>query len=338
MIVIDGSSGEGGGQILRTSLALALVTGRPFEMHRIRAARSNPGLQRQHLTAVLAAAEVGRAEVRGAVLNSRYLVFAPQGVRPGEYHFRVGTAGSASLVLQTVLPALALAEGPSHLLLEGGTHNSLAPPFEFLEQAYLPLLARMGPRVEATLERHGFYPAGGGRLSVSIVPTTPWKPLELLERGRVLRRRVRAMVSRLPRHIAEREVQTALARLAWPRDCGSVEEVESAGPGNAVVLEVGCEHVTEVFTGFGQRGVPAERVAASAADEANRYLAAEVPVGEYLADQLLLPLAIAGGGRFRTLAPSSHTTTNIATLANFLEVRVAATELGPDVWEIGVSR
>jgi len=338
MIVIDGSSGEGGGQILRTSLALSLVTGQPLEMQRIRAARSKPGLQRQHLTAVLAAAEVGRAEVRGATLNSQHLVFAPRGIHAGEYHFRIGTAGSASLVLQTVLPALALADAPSRLLLEGGTHNSFAPPFDFLQQAFLPLLARMGPRVEATLERHGFYPAGGGRMSVSIVPQAPWKPLELLQRGRVVQRRVRAIISRLPRHIAEREVQAALGRLRWPRDCGVVEEVESVGPGNAVVLEVRCEQVTEVFTAFGQRGVPAERVAASAASEAERYLAADVPVGEHLADQLLLPMAIAGGGRFRTLRPSSHTTTNIATLANFLEVQVKAEELGPDVWEIRVER
>jgi RNA 3'-terminal phosphate cyclase (ATP) len=338
MIVIDGSTGEGGGQILRTSLALALVTGQPFEMRRIRAARSKPGLQRQHLTAVLAASEVGAAEVRGAELNSQHLIFAPKGIRAGEYHFRIGTAGSASLVLQTVLPALAMADGPSRLLLEGGTHNSLAPPFEFLQKAYLPLLARMGPRVEVTLERHGFYPAGGGRVSVSVVPKKPWAPLELFQRGQVIQRRVRAIVSRLPRHIAEREVRTALDRLEWPRDCGLVEEVESAGPGNAVVVEVGCEHVTEVFTGFGQRGVPAEQVASHAADEAKRYLAADVPVGEHLADQLLLPMAISGGGGFRTLAPSFHTTTNIATLANFLEVQVATVELGPDVWEIRVAR
>ncbi len=174
MIVIDGSSGEGGGQILRTSLALSLVTSRPFEMTRIRAARSRPGLQRQHLAAVLAAAKVGKADVRGAALHSQQLVFAPQGIHAGEYHFRIGTAGSVSLVLQTILPALALARGPSRILVEGGTHNHLAPPFEFLQQAYLPLMARMGPRVEATLERHGFYPLpeGGGSAS-RVCPKTP---------------------------------------------------------------------------------------------------------------------------------------------------------------------
>ncbi len=336
MITIDGSSGEGGGQILRTSLALALVTGKPFQMRRIRAKRSKPGLQRQHLTAVLAAAEVGRAQVEGAALSSQQLTFVPQPVSPGEYQFRVGTAGSATLVLQTVLPALAMAPGPSHVVLEGGTHNIYAPPFDFLQMALVPLLGRMGPQVEANLDRHGFYPAGGGRVSVTIAPQPRWKPIELVHRGRIVRRRARGIVSRLPRHIAEREVATALGKLSWPRECGSVEEVDSPGPGNVVLLEVHCEHVTEVFTGFGQRGVPAEKVAAAAAREAKRYLEAEAPVGEHLADQLLLPLAIAGGGRFRTLAPTSHTTTNIATLAHFLDVKVMTDEVEKDVWEIRV--
>lgn len=336
MITIDGSSGEGGGQILRTSLALALVTGKPFQMKRIRAGRAKPGLQRQHLTAVLAAAEVGQAQVEGAALSSQQLTFVPQPVRAGEYQFRVGTAGSASLVLQTVLPALAMASGPSRVALEGGTHNIYAPPFDFLRLAFLPLLSRTGPQVEVTLDRYGFYPAGGGRVSVTIAPQSQWTPIELLQRGRILRRRARGLVSHLPRHIAEREVDAALRKLAWPRDCGSIEEVDSPGPGNAILLEVHCEHVTEVFTGFGQLGVRAEKVASAAAREAQRYLEAEVPVGEHLADQLLLPLAIAGGGRFRTLAPTPHTTTNIATLAHFLDVKVVAKEEERGVWEIRV--
>jgi len=335
MITIDGSSGEGGGQILRTSLALALVTERPFRMERIRANRSNPGLQRQHLTALEAAAEVGQARVEGAALKSQEITFAPQAVRPGEYGFRVGSAGSATLVLQTVLPALIIARGPSRLVLEGGTHNIYAPPFDFLQRAFLPLLGRMGPRVDATLERPGFYPAGGGCLSVTIEPRAQLHPIELLDRGKIVRRRVRGIVSRLPRHIAERELETALGKLSWPGDCGSVEEVDSQGPGNVLLIEVHCEHVTEVFTGFGQRGVPAEKVAAGAAREARRYLEAGVPVGEHLADQLLLPLALAGGGRFRTLAPTPHATTNIATLAHFLDTKITAAEVEKGVWEIG---
>jgi RNA 3'-terminal phosphate cyclase (ATP) len=231
-----------------------------------------------------------------------------------------------------------MAAAPSRLVLEGGTHNIYAPPFDFLQKAFLPILARMGPQVEATLDRPGFYPAGGGRVNVTIAPQPRWKPIELLQRGRIVERRVRGIVSRLPRHIAEREVATAIRKLSWPRDCGSVEEVDSPGPGNVVLLEVHCEHATEVFTGFGQRSVTAEKVAAAAAREAIRYLESDVPVGEHLADQLLLPLAIAGGGRFRTLAPTPHTTTNIATLAYFLDAKIAAVEEEKNVWEIRVER
>lgn len=334
MIAIDGSAGEGGGQILRTSLALALVTGEPFRIERIRANRSRPGLQRQHLTAVLAAAEVGRARVDGAGLHSQRLTFSPGAVRPGHFRFSTGTAGSAMLVLQTVLPALAMAGGPSQIDLEGGTHNIYAPPFDFLVTAFLPLLRRMGPRIEAVLHRPGFYPAGGGRVAVTVEPQARLTPIEVVDRGRVVRRRIRGIVSRLARHIAEREVDTALRDLDWPGDCGSIEEVDSPGPGNALIIEVHCEHVAEVFTGFGQRGVPAEKVASAAAREARRYLEANVPVGEHLADQLLLPMALAGGGRFRTLAPTLHTSTNIATLSRFLETKIGVSEAEPGTWEI----
>jgi len=336
MLTIDGSSGEGGGQILRTSLALALVTGKPFRMERIRAQRPKPGLARQHLTAVRAAAEVGQAEVEGAELGARKLVFVPGEVRPGEYRFDIGSAGSTTLVLQTVLPALMIAGGPSQLWLEGGTHNIYAPPVDFLEKAFLPILARMGPKVEVTIERPGFYPAGGGRIRVGIRPEPRLRRIELTERGRTLRRAACGVVSRLPLHIAEREVDVVRRRMSWPTECVSTCQVESSGPGNVVTIEIQSEHVTEVFTGFGKLGVPAEKVAAGAVREARRYLKAGVPVGEHLADQLLIPLALAGGGTFRTLAPSSHTTTNVETLGRFLDVAVRLKEVEKDVWEVAV--
>jgi RNA 3'-terminal phosphate cyclase (ATP) len=322
-IFIDGSVGEGGGQILRSALALSLVTGKPFRMERIRAGRKKPGLQRQHLTAVRAAAEVGRATVEGATLGSRRLRFVPGRVQPGRYHFPVGTAGSTTLVVQTVLPALALAPGPSSLAVEGGTHNKSAPPYEFLAQAFLPLLLRIGLHAEASLVRPGFYPAGGGRFTVEVGPATPGRRLALLHRGPPVRRAVRALVSRLPRHIAEREVRTALDALDWPPECGSVEEVEAHGPGNVVLIEIECEQVGEVFAGFGERGVPAETVAHAAAQEAQEYLQSDVPVGRHLADQLLLPLALVRGGTFRTFPPTEHTRTNLQTLAHFLDVDVS---------------
>ncbi len=337
-IVIDGSYGEGGGQILRSSLSLSLVTGRPFRIEKIRAGRKKPGLLRQHLTAVEAAAAIGGARVEGAAMGSRELRFAPGRVRSGEHRFSVGTAGSATLVLQTVLPALVIAEGPSRLVLEGGTHNPLAPPFDFLAKAFLPILRRMGADVEARLERPGFYPAGGGRLEVGVRPVPALGRIDLLERGSVRRASVRALVARLPRHIGEREVRRAGELLGVAARDLAVEEIrDSAGPGNAVIVEVESEQVTEVFAAFGERGVPAEAVAEKAAREALRYLEAGVPVGEHLADQLLLPMALAGGGSFRTLAPTAHTFTNIEVLKKFLDVEVRVEEEGPDAFLIEVA-
>jgi len=336
MLTIDGSRGEGGGQVLRTSLGLSLVTGKPFRIERIRAGRPKPGLGRQHLTAVRAAAEVARAEVEGAELGSGEIVFVPGRVQPGEYRFDVGTAGSTTLVLQTVLPALMLAEAPSQLTLHGGTHNTFAPPVDFLEKAFLPIVGRMGPKVDVTLLRHGFYPNGGGSIRVDIVPEPQLRRVDLVERGKVIRRAAVGLVSRLPLHIAEREVDVVRRRMAWPAESVSAREVESTGPGNVVTVEIQSEHVTEVFTGFGKRGVPAEKVAAGAVREARRYLKAGVSVGQHLADQLLLPMALAGGGTFRTLEPTSHTRTNAETLECFLDVSVRMEEVERDVWAVAV--
>src|SRR3954466_3092396 len=183
MITIDGAAGEGGGQILRTSLGLSLVTGQPFRIVNIRAGRKKPGLLRQHLTAVQAATQIGDAVTDGLEMGSLEVVFRPERVRSGEYRFAVGTAGSTTLVLQTVLPALMLAGKPSRLVLEGGTHNPFAPPFDFLVQTYLPLLARFGPQVEAKLLRPGFFPAGGGRLEIDIQPIAKLHPHDLPVRG-----------------------------------------------------------------------------------------------------------------------------------------------------------
>ncbi len=322
MISIDGSQGEGGGQVLRSSLALSLVTGQPFTMHRIRAGRKKPGLMRQHLTAVQAATEVGRAKVSGAALHSTELTFEPGEIQPGEYHFAVGTAGSATLVMQTVLPALLCVSGPSSMRLEGGTHNPWAPPFDFLVKTFLPLVNRMGPTVDATLVRPGFYPAGGGEFCVAIEPAEALQPIELNERGTVRRTRATALVANLPLSIAQRELRLIGRKLSIRDDDLKSEEVtNSRGPGNVVSIEVESEHLTEVFTGFGERHVRAEAVAEKAVKQARGYLSQEVPVGEYLADQLLIPLALAGGGAFRTQGLSCHAETNIEVIETFLDVR-----------------
>ncbi|MBI5526461.1 MAG: RNA 3'-terminal phosphate cyclase [Deltaproteobacteria bacterium] len=332
-IQIDGSRGEGGGQVLRTALALSLVTGRAFRIVSIRSKRKKPGLMRQHLTAVHAASEVGNADVSGDAVGSTELSFAPRGIRPGDWHFAVGTAGSATLVFQTVLPALLCASGPSSLKIEGGTHNPFAPPFDFIQKAFLPLINRMGPRVEAELLRHGFFPAGGGRFTARVRPAPKLEPLVLRERGEVKSRAARALVARLPKTIAERELAEIKRRLGWHGDELRVEEVsDSAGPGNALVCEVASENVIEVFTGFGEKGVSAEKVAETVAAEVGEYIESGVPVGRHLADQLLIPLALAGRGEFVTLAPTPHTTTNIEVVGRFLDVPIRTEKTGPTSW------
>ena len=330
-VQIDGGMGEGGGQIVRSSLALSMLTGRPVVIDNVRQRRDKPGLMRQHLTAVLAAQAVCGATVKGAELRSRYLAFEPGPIQPGEHTFQIGTAGSATLVLQTVLPALLIADQPSRLVLEGGTHNPWSPPFDFLERVYLPLVNRMGPRVAAKLQRHGFYPAGGGRVVVDITPAERLSGFELLERGQIINRSIRALVANLPLQIAEREAATALSALGWDPACATVESVTAHGPGNVIMLHVHAEHVSELFVGFGQKGVRAEQVAEGAAREASEYLEANVPVGFHLADQLVLPLAISAwqatakgagaGGRFRTLPLTGHTTTHIEIIQRFIDVQ-----------------
>jgi RNA 3'-terminal phosphate cyclase (ATP) len=337
MLIIDGSYGEGGGQILRTSLALSLVTRTPFRIERLRAGRAKPGLMRQHLTAVQAAVEIGAAKVHGAEVGSQVLELHPRDTRPGDYRFSVGTAGSATLVLQTVLPALLLARAPSALVLEGGTHNPLAPTFDFLERVFLPLLRRMGVDVTARLDRPGFYPAGGGRFSVSIEPAATLTPLHLLERGELRARRATAMFAALPFDIARRELDTVRAQLGWDAAWCRPLEVESAGPGNVVQIELESAHVTELFSGFGERGRPAEAVAEGVAGEAAEYLEADVPVGRHLADQLLLPLALAKSGSFRSLSPTPHTRTQIEIIRRFLGTSFRCEEIAPGRWHFEVA-
>jgi RNA 3'-terminal phosphate cyclase (ATP) len=339
MIAIDGSEGEGGGQILRTSLALSLITGQPFRMERIRAKRQKTGLLRQHLTAVEAAKTVGCADVVGAEMNSQMLEFRPKVVTPGNYRFAVGTAGSATLVLQTVLPALLTASERSTLTLEGGTHNPLAPSFDFLERSFIPLIHRMGPSVELELRRPGFFPAGGGRFHTKIERVKRLGKLALNERGAIQKRRARVWLSKLSEEIAQRELTVVREELRWREDECEVEVVpHPKGPGNALALEIECEHVTAVFTGFGERGRPAEEVAREAVDAAKVWLEAGVPVDEYLADQLLLPMALAGWGSFRTTKPSLHSTTNAQVIQRFLPVPIQFEQESGAVWGVIVGK
>ncbi len=331
MIRIDGSAGEGGGQILRTSLALSLLTGRPFRIEKIRAGRKKPGLLRQHLTAVEAAMRVSGGSAEGAEAGSTELVFTPGSLRAGEYQFAVGTAGSTMLVLQTILVPLLFAEGRSVVKLEGGTHNPAAPPFDFIEKTFLPLMRRMGARVEVRLERAGFYPAGGGSAIVEIDGGCELAPLDLKERGAMVSNHARAVVSNLPFAIAEREIKVIRKRTNWSDDALEAHTVHSAGPGNIVTVAIVSENVTELFTAFGERGVSAEAVASRAIDEAEAYLATGAAAGVHLTDQLLLPLAAGSGGRFTSAAISSHTRTNAAVIESFVGATIGFQETGDHV-------
>ncbi len=221
MIVIDGSKGEGGGQILRSSLALSLLTGQPFRVHDIRAGRQKPGLLRQHLAAVRGASAISDAVVQGAELGSRELVFTPGSVKGGTYTFSVGSAGSATLVFQTVLLPLLLRGGaPSSLTFEGGTHNPMAPPFDFVARAFLPLLRKMGADVRVDLSAHGFYPAGGGVFTADVASAPSLAGLSLLDRGAHVANTATSVLSRVPIAVATKELDTLTSSLGWDRSVG----------------------------------------------------------------------------------------------------------------------
>ncbi len=326
---IDGSEGEGGGQILRTSLALAAITGRPVVIERIRARRRKPGLMRQHLTAVRAAANVCGAELVGAELGASRLEFSPRAIVHGHHHFAVGSAGSSTLVFQTVLWPLLVSPGSSTVVFEGGTHNPLAPPFEFIAHAFLPVLRRLGARIEARLERAGFNPAGGGRFVVEIEGGHSLGLLELREPGPITRRRAIASVAKLPRNIAMRELAVVRDQLGWGRDECEVRELDGLGPGNAVSLIVETERACEVVSAFGDKGVQAEAVASDAVEQLRPWLAANVAVGDHLADQLLIPMALRGAGELWTGPTTLHTRTNAELIGRFLPVDFAIDQLDP---------
>jgi RNA 3'-terminal phosphate cyclase (ATP) len=324
MIAIDASRGEGGGQVLRTALALAAAAGRSVRLHGIRAGRRNAGLAPQHLAAVLAAAEICGAEVRGATLGSTEISFVPGvPVRGGERRWDVsrlagrGSAGAATLILQTLLAPLALAATASRLVIGGGTHVPWSPPFEYLRRVFLPAVDPCGLHAELQLQSWGFYPAGGGCVIARVPPVraSSLKPLILEERGGLRRVAGVALTSGLPDHVARRLAATAVERLApiiaaEPGRPGlRVDErrVGSAGPGAVLMLAAEYEHLGAGFTAWGKRGKPAERVADAACEAFLAHHASGAAADPHLADQLVLPLALARGtSRVHTSRVSRH--------------------------------
>lgn len=334
MLQIDGSAGEGGGQILRTSLALAMCTGQPFALEHIRAGRAKPGLMRQHLTSVNAAAQICDAQVEGAALNSQSLRFTPGAVKAGDYEFNVGSAGSCTLVLQTVWPALLYAEGVSHIVLKGGTHNPMAPPFHFLDLSYAPLVRKLGAPVQLSLRRHGFFPAGGGVVHAEIHGARErLMPFDLTERGDIREQYAECLVAAVPRGIAARELNTLGQLMGWSEAqlrYGNARQDE--GPGNALIAVLSHAEVCEVYTRFGAKGVTAEQVAQSLVGDVREYKVSAAAVGKYLADQWALPLALAVHQTGRQAAYTCthltpHARTNFEVIERFLPVHFETRKL-----------
>ncbi|UFH51181.1 RNA 3'-terminal phosphate cyclase [Pseudomonas sp. KNUC1026] len=321
LILIDGA--HGGGQVLRTALSLSMLTGQAFRMVGIRGQRSRPGLLRQHLTAVNAAAAICGAQTLGAELNSAEIEFRPGRVKAGEYAFAIGTAGSTLLVLQTLLPALMAAEGPSTVRIAGGTHNPGAPTFDFIQQAWLPLIRRMGGQVALKLIKHGFVPAGGGLIEATVHPSS-LRPLELdVGDLPVAVDAVAALVSAIPVSIGNRELDRLCARLKLERCAQKVTDLgDHAGPGNVVSITGSRGDVVDVFTAIGQERTRAEQVADRAVDDFRAWAESAGSVSSRLADQLMLPMAIAGGGWLSADRLSNHMKSNAGVIERFLPVEV----------------
>lgn len=323
MFEIDGFHGEGGGQLVRTAVALSAITGRSVRLQNVRAKRDRTGLAPQHLAAVRAVGTLCAAECTGLDLRSQAFTFAPGAMRGGEFRFDVGTAGSVTLVLQALLPVLACAPGPARVTVVGGTDVRAAPPFDYLCHVLLALLGRMGIRVECRAIRRGYYPRGGGEVEVVVTPARP-RPLALDASHLPRSIEGRAHVANLPAHIAERMRTAALARLdAFPAriDTATLGGAEAIGPGGAIVV---WARAGETVLGAGrvaQRGVRAETLG----DEAGAELAADLAAGAALdvhaADQILVYLALAGGGGFTARTVSSHARTAIWLIEQFLPVR-----------------
>jgi len=318
--------GEGGGQVLRSSLALSLLTGQPVRLCRIRTGRSKPGLRFQHCMAVQAAARISQAQVEGDRVGSQSVLFAPGRVMPGDYHFDIGTAGATALVLQTVLLPLALAAGESRLHVGGGTHVPWSPCYHYLDWHWRVMLARLGVNFTLGLAMAGFYPEGGGTIQARLPGAARLNGLQLCERGRLLRVRGLSAVANLSEEIGVRQRNTAL-RLLQGLDCEidiALAALPASSRGTVLVLLAEFENSQACCFALGARGKRAELVAAEAVREMRVFLASDGAVDRWLADQLLLPLACAAQPSvLRTSEVTSHLLTNAEVIRRFLPAAIS---------------
>lgn len=335
-IQLNGQSG--GGQLLRTALSLAMITGQPFRMTHIRGKRFKPGLMRQHLTCVKAAAEISGGVTDGAELGSTELVFRAGEIRGGDYHYAIGTAGSTTLLLQTLLPALWHAKEKSTLRLSGGTHNPLAPPYDFIAEVFLPAMKRHGATSTTTLVETGFAPTGGGVLEVAVEPLEDALPeVAFTERGELEATSLRVISRSVADSIADRLMDSAAK--AWPCEARAIEH-RTAGPGQGLIGYAVAEfaHGTELVSGCAERGQSAEKIGHRMGKAMQDFLNTEAAVGRHLADQLLLPMALAGGGVFTTTAPDAHVPSNIAIIEQFLPVKFAVENEGGGLFRVSCAK
>ena len=333
-IQIDGSQGEGGGQILRTALALSMITGQAFELINIRAGRKKPGLMRQHLVCVQASQHISQAYVEGAELHSQRLYFAPQHVQNGKYQFQIGSAGSTTLVLQTLLPALLLQNEASELAISGGTHNPLAPTADFIEHCFLPALEKLGIEVEFKLNKAGFFPIGAGEIQIKIQPWQHRNKLNLLDRGTLQSTEAFAAVLNLSEEaqIAQRELATLNKRLKL--DTQQQFHLNGISQGNTAYVKVAHQNHVQLFTTLGEMRKSAEQIANHLAEQVKRYIASQAVVDEYLADQLLLPLALGQGGEFTAQCISEHTRTQAVMIEKFIDCEIEFIELDKNLFQV----
>jgi len=321
-IFIDGSKGEGGGQILRTSLALSCITGKRLHIENIRSARRNPGLAKQHLSCVRAACQICNGKSHGAAEGSKVLDFRASPVHSGDFRFDIGSAGSATLVIQTLLPALFLTNKPSTVTVTGGTHNPLAPPFDFLSETFLPAIKTVGFQGDCKLLRHGFFPAGGGKITLRIQSSQIQsnKTISLCDSGQEFQINAKIYTAKLPTRIAHHQQKLLLQSGLNVQNIEQTDVRDSKGPGNAVCIRLCCNERTTVFTAFGLRGKPSEQVISEVVDLAKHFIESGAAVDYFLADQLLLYMAITNGGYFTTDRISAHTKTNMEVIKRFLPV------------------
>lgn len=342
--VVDGARGEGGGQILRYAVSTCALLGEELRVYNIRAKRSPPGLRPQHITAIRAVAEVCGGSVEGLQIGSSSIIFKPTRPRGGRYFFDTGTAGSAPLVLQSLLPVLCFADGPCEVELRGGTNNPMAPPIDYIVEVLLPALKRMGVEAEITLVRRGFYPRGQGVVRVRTKPVYRIRPLVAAEAD-ADRIEVHAYSCNLPDHIVRRMSSTAenlLRKAGYGEILVKTEALGKNDPRNALDPGTGILIVARLsnglsmgFDALGERGVPAEEVARRAAEEALSQLSTRASVDKHLADQLIIWMALAEGeSRIRASTLTSHTATGIDVVGGLTGASFTVSEMGPRGVEI----